>query len=155
MDGGILNPLPLKQIQRTDGDMLVAMDISGKDGLTIQHQSSDLLRIAESLQERRFPSMPKAIRQLGQNVTQKLTAIERAKRLSLQGTVNYVTMLDRMSDMQIQKNTMLALELTPPDILASMPQYAFNTFDFDKAQAIIDEGHRLMSAAIDAYERDK
>lgn len=155
VDGGILNPLPLKQIQRTDGDMLVAMDISGKDGLTIQHQSSDLLRIAESLQERRFPSMPKAIRQLGQNVTQKLTAIERAKRLSLQGTVNYVTMLDRMSDMQIQKNTMLALELTPPDILASMPQYAFNTFDFDKAQTIIDEGHRLMSAAIDANERDK
>ena len=66
-----------------------------------------------------------------------MTAIDRAKRLSLQGTVNYVTMLDRMSDMQIQQSTLLALQLTPPDIVATMPQYAFNTFDFDKAETII------------------
>ena len=62
-------------------------------------------------------------------------------------------MLDRMSDMQIQQNTLLALRLTPPDILASMPQYRFNTFDFDKAEDIISEGHRLMSAALDTYEK--
>ena len=37
VDGGILNPLPLRQVHRTQGDILVAMNISGKDGLTIQH----------------------------------------------------------------------------------------------------------------------
>ena len=152
VDGGILNPLPLKQIQRTDGDILVAMNISGKDGLTIEHKSSDLLRIAQSLQQRHLPNMPKAVQQLSTNVTQRLTAIDRAKRISLQGTVNYVSMLDRMSDMQIQQNTLLALALTPPDVLATMPQYAFNTFDFDKADAIIDMGHRLMSDALDRFE---
>ncbi len=152
VDGGILNPLPLSQVQRTEGDLLVAVNISGKDGLSIQHQSSDLLRIAQSLQERRLPYLPKAVKQLSESVTNRLTAIERAKRLSLQGTVNYVTMLDRMSDMQIQRNTALALQLTPPDILATMPQYSFGTFDFDRADAIIAEGHRLMSEALDAYE---
>ena len=152
VDGGILNPLPLKHIHRHPGDLLVAMNISGKDGLTIQHENSDLLRIAQSLQERRLSSLPKPIQQLSDNVTKRLTAIERARRLSLQGTVNYVTMLDRMSDMQIQQNTLLALKLTPPDILATMPQYSFGTFDFDKAEAIINEGHRLMTAALDAYE---
>lgn len=152
VDGGILNPLPLKQIQRTEGDILVAMNISGKDGLTIQHHSSDLVRIAQSLQQNRLGNMPKPIRQLSENVTQRLTAIDRAKRLSLQGTINYVTMLDRMSDMQIQQNTLLALQLTPPDVIATMAQYQFNTFDFDKAEAIISEGHRLMSAALDTYE---
>lgn len=154
VDGGILNPLPLRQIERKEGDILVAVNISGKDGLTIQHQDSDILRIAQSLQERRLSNLPKAIRQISETVTQRVTAIERAKRLSLQGTVNYVTMLDRMSDMQIQKNTLLALQLTPPDILATMPQYMFNTFDFDKAEVIIKEGHRLMSAALDEYENN-
>ena len=153
VDGGILNPLPLRQIERTEGDILVAMNISGKDGLTIQHQSSDLVRIAQSLQEKRLSNMPKPIRQLSENVTQKLTAYERAKRLSLQGTVNYLTMLDRMSDMQIQQSTLLALRLTPPDVLATMPQYLFNTFDFDKAETIIAEGHRLMSEALEQYEK--
>lgn len=152
VDGGILNPLPVKQIERTEGDILVAMNISGKDGLNIEHKSSDLVRIAQSLSQRHLPYVPKAIQQLSDNVTQKLTAIDRAKRLSLQGTVNYLTMLDRMSDMQIQKNTLLALELTPPDIIATMPQYAFNTFDFDKAETIISMGHTLMNEAIDRYE---
>ena len=153
VDGGILNPLPLKHIQRTDGDLLVAMNISGKDGLTIEHKSSDLLRIAQSLRQRHLPYTPKVVQQLSDNVTQRLTAIDRARRLSLQGTVNYVTMLDRMSDMQIQQNTLLALQLTPPDILATMPQYAFNTFDFDKAEEIIVMGKQLMNEALDTFEQ--
>ena len=153
VDGGILNPLPLKHIQRTDGDLLVAMNISGKDGLTIEHKSSDLLRIAQSLRQRHLPYTPKVEQQLSDNVTQRLTAIDRARRLSLQGTVNYVTMLDRMSDMQIQQNTLLALQLTPPDILATMPQYAFNTFDFDKAEEIIVMGKQLMNEALDTFEQ--
>ena len=155
VDGGILNPLPLRQIERKEGDLLVAMNISGKDGLTIERRQSDLLKIAQTLQEKHFPNMPKAIQRLGDNVAHKLTAIERAKNMNLQGTVNYVTMLDRMSDMQIQQSTLLALQLTPPDILATMPQYAFNTFDFDKAEQIIAEGHRLMSEALDTYTSDK
>lgn len=155
VDGGILNPLPLRQIERKAGDLLVAMNISGKDGLTIERRQSDLLKIAQTLQEKHFPNMPKAIQRLGDNVAHKLTAIERAKNMNLQGTVNYVTMLDRMSDMQIQQSTLLALQLTPPDILATMPQYAFNTFDFDKAEQIIAEGHRLMSEALDTYTSGK
>lgn len=153
VDGGILNPLPLRQIQRNEGDILVAMDISGKDGLHIEHKSSDLVKIANALQEQRLPYMPKSIQQLRDNISGKLTAIDRARRLNLQGTVNYVTMLDRMSDMQIQRNTQLALQLTPPDVLASMPQYAFGTFDFDKAETIIAEGYRLMTEALTRYEQ--
>lgn len=152
VDGGILNPLPLRQIERHEGDILVAMDISGKDGLVIERRQSDVLKIAQALQEKHIPYAPKAIQRLQDNLSHKLTAIERAKNINLQGTVNYVTMLDRMSDMQIQRNTQLAIELTPPDVLASMPQYAFNTFDFDKAELIIAEGHRLMSEALDKYE---
>lgn len=152
VDGGILNPLPLKHIQRTEGDILVAVNISGKDGLHIEQKSSDLVKIANALQEQRMSYMPKAVQQLRDNVTHRLTAIDRARRLSLQGTVNYVTLLDRMSDMQIQQSTLLALQLTPPDVLATMPQYAFGTFDFDKAKTIIAEGYRLMSEALDKYE---
>ena len=68
-------------------------------------------------------------------------------------TVSFTSMLDRMSDMQIQQNTILACRLTPPDIHAVMRQYAYNTFDFDKAEQIIADGKRLMNEALDAYER--
>ena len=104
IDGGILNPLPLHIVRRMAGDILVAMDISGKD------------------------SKP----------------MDRA---------NFIGILDRMSDMQIQRNTILECQLTPPDVHAVMRQYAYNTFDFDKAEEIIAEGKQIMSDALDAYER--
>ena len=56
--------------------------------------------------------------------------------------------------MQIQQNTLLALRLTPPDIHAVMRQYAYNTFDFDKAEQIIAEGKRIMNEALDRYEKN-
>lgn len=67
--------------------------------------------------------------------------------------VNFVSILDRMSDMQIQQNTLLALRLTPPDVHAVMRQYAYNTFDFDKAEQIIADGKRIMTEALESYEK--
>ena len=106
IDGGILNPLPLHVVQRTEGDILVAVDISGKDGI------------------------------------------------GLDSRLNFISILDRMSDMQIQQNTLLALRLTPPDVHAVMRQYAYNTFDFDKAEQIIADGKRIMNEALDRYEKN-
>ena len=106
IDGGILNPLPLHVVQRTEGDILVAVDISGKDGI------------------------------------------------GLDSRLNFISILDRMSDMQIQQNTLLALRLTPPDVHAVMRQYAYNTFDFDKAKQIIADGKRIMNEALDRYEKN-
>jgi len=58
-----------------------------------------------------------------------------------------------MSDMQIQRNTLMALQLTPPDVHAVMRQYAYNTFDFDKAEEIIEQGRQIMDNALLEYER--
>ena len=66
--------------------------------------------------------------------------------------VTFVSLLDRMSDIQIQQNTLLSLRLTPPDVHSVMRQYAYNTFDFDKAEQIIADGKRLMNEALDRYE---
>ena len=60
-----------------------------------------------------------------------------------------------MSDIQIQQNTLLSLRLTPPDVHAVMRQYAYNTFDFDKAEQIIADGYRIMTEALERYEANK
>ena len=125
IDGGILNPLPLHIVTRNEGDILVAMDISGKD------------------------SMPQ---DEAQNVPFKILETPMAKVQQLK-RINFFSILDRMSDMQIQQNTLMAVRLTPPDVHAVMRQYAYNTFDFDKAEQIINDGKRIMNEALDAYER--
>lgn len=125
IDGGILNPLPLHVIQRTEGDILVAMDISGKDSMPEEGQESVPFKILET----------------------PMAKMRQLKR------INFFSILDRMSDMQIQQNTMMECLLTPPDIHAVMRQYAYNTFDFDKAEEIIAQGKQIMTNALIEYER--
>ena len=153
IDGGILNPLPLHVIQRTEGDILVAMDISGKDSMPTEEMPEpiDVDGKIAAIEAKGFDvpeSLEKQLRQLGK----KIDSIRESRARDLGKKVNYFSMLDRMSDMQIQQNTLLALRLTPPDIHAVMRQYAYNTFDFDKAEEIIRQGHMLMTKALVEYE---
>ena len=153
IDGGILNPLPLHLVPRTEGDILVAMDISGKDSMVLQPKPEPLNvegKLAELTSRGISVSrkLEEQIRQLGK----KVDKIRADRANNLQRKIGFYGMLDRMSDMQIQQNTLLSLRLTPPDVHAVMRQYAYNTFDFDRAEQIIADGKRIMNEALDRYE---
>ena len=156
IDGGILNPLPLHVVTRTGGDMLVAMDISGKDSMPVQdvYEPIDVEGQLNELKKTGVPvpdALERQIRLLGKRVDSILE--HRARDLGRK--VSFVSVLDRMSDIQIQQNTLLSLRLTPPDVHAVMRQYAYNTFDFDKAEQIIADGYRIMNEALERYEANK
>ena len=153
IDGGILNPLPLHVVPRTEGDILVAVDISGKDSMVIEPEPEPIDvegKLAE-LTAHGIP-VPKALENQLRQLGKKVDKIRSDRANDLQHSVGFAGMLDRMSDMQIQQNTLLSLRLTPPDVHAVMRQYAYNTFDFDKAEQIIADGKRIMNEALDAYE---
>lgn len=156
IDGGILNPLPLHVVTRTEGDILVAMDISGKDSMQVQdvYEPIDVEGKLNELKKTGVPvpaTWERQIRLLGKRVDSILE--HRARDLGRK--VSFVSVLDRMSDIQIQQNTLLSLRLTPPDVHAVMRQYAYNTFDFDKAEQIIADGYRIMNEALEQYEANK
>ena len=155
IDGGILNPLPLHVVERTPGDILVAADISGKDSLPIEavYEPIDVEGKLAEVKKSGIPvpkSWEQQLRLLGRRVDHILE--QRSKDLGRK--VSFVSLLDRMSDIQIQQNTLLSLQLTPPDVHSVMRQYAYNTFDFDKAEQIIADGKKLMSEALDKYEKE-
>ena len=150
IDGGTLNPLPLNRVKRTKGDLLVAMNISGKDSMQIKKPEPSYFAKAAELIEQHGIQLSPTLLNLKKRIEQKEE--ERLENQDLRGMVNYFSLADRMSDIQIQQNTHLMLQLMPPDILATMPQYAYSTFDFDRAEEIIEQGRLLMRNAIDRYE---
>ncbi|MGN0208213.1 MAG: patatin-like phospholipase family protein [Paludibacteraceae bacterium] len=153
IDGGTLNPLPLNRVKRTKGDLLVAMNISGKDSMQIKKPEPSYFAKAAELIEQHGIQLSPTLLNLKKRIEQKEE--ERLENQDLRGMVNYFSLADRMSDIQIQQNTHLMLQLMPPDILATMPQYAYSTFDFDRAEEIIEQGRLLMREAIDRYEIGK
>ena len=150
IDGGTLNPLPLNRVKRTKGDLLVAMNISGKDSMQIKKPEPSYFAKAAELIEQHGIQLSPTLLNLKKRIEQKEE--ERLENQDLRGMVNYFSLADRMSDIQIQQNTHLMLQLMPPDILATMPQYAYSTFDFDRAEEIMEQGRLLMRNAIDRYE---
>ena len=150
IDGGTLNPLPLNRVKRTKGDLLVAMNISGKDSVQIKKPEPSYFAKAAELIEQHGIQLSPTLLNLKKRIEQKEE--ERLENQDLRGMVNYFSLADRMSDIQIQQNTHLMLQLMPPDILATMPQYAYSTFDFDRAEEIIEQGRLLMRNAIDRHE---
>lgn len=148
VDGGIVNPLPLNRVIRNQGELLVAMNISGKDAMHLKKvEKSYLSKAAELLSENGF-TLPEPILHLKARLDQR----QSEEQADLSNQVTYLSMADRMSDIQLQQNTQLMLQLFPPDIHAMMPQYAYTTFDFDKTADIIEQGRILMRMAINQYE---
>lgn len=153
IDGGILNPLPLHIAERTEGDILVAMDISGKDAMPVdtEYEPIDVDGKLNDLLARGVP-VPKSWETQLRSLGRKVDHLRESRAKDLGRNINFFELLDRMSDMQIQQNTLLSLRLTPPDVHAVMRQYAYNTFDFDKAEQIIADGRQIMNEALDQYE---
>ena len=156
IDGGILNPLPLHVVERQEGDILVAMDISGKDSMPVDTDYKPIdvdSKIAEL--NARGIAVPKSVESQIKQWSKKVDGILEKRAKDLGRYVNFFGLLDRMSDMQIQQSTLLSLRLTPPDVHAVMRQYAYNTFDFDKAEKIIADGKRIMNETLERYENGK
>lgn len=135
IDGGILNALPLDRVHRNEGDLLVAMNISARDTM--------------ELEEVKHATLPKFLTEIP--AVNKF--LEDTHQTELSPSVNYISLLNRMTDMMIQHNTMMMTRLMHPDILAEMPQGAYSTFAFDQTAQLIEHGRRLMHDAIDRYEQ--
>lgn len=136
VDGGIVNPLPLNRAVRTEGDLLVSVNVSAPASEDIE-EVRDLARKRER---------------------------ERSSLLSLQRfisafapdstTSNYMTLLSTAMALQIQRNTVLMQKLTPPDIAINIPMNRFGVFDFDNAERIIRAGYTETLKVLDAFERE-
>ena len=136
VDGGLTNPFPLNRVARTEGDILVGVNISAEDkmetGITI-------------------PTLPRNI--------QKIKRVHRLwEKLSKDvgewtPQINYASLINRTIDVQIQAGCRNMTNYCHPDVVAEMPQNAYSTFDFDKAKEIMEKGRELMAAALDEYEK--
>ena len=120
IDGGIVNPIPLNRVERTEGDILMGVDVSGHD----YKGESEMWQILEKRH--------KHDRSLKQIILDHLLpdGIE----------FNYVTLLTRTSDLMIRQNSLLMTQLMNPDILLDIQLKRYSIFDFDKSEKLIAIG---------------
>ena len=141
MDGGIANPLPLNRVVRHEGDILVCSNVSAK---WLPTPAAETTETTKNTEPSRSPSWLERL-------------LEQRDKLFKQteSEMSSLTILDKVSDVMIQQHGELMKQLCPPDINMDMAMNQFGSFDYDRADEIIQFGFDQMSAAIKAYEQNK
>ena len=127
IDGGVLNPLPLNRVTRSDGDLLVSVNVSAHSDMRLEH--------------------------LRETHKRSRTSAGRLPALGRLPDENFYSVLSKTFVMMLQRNAELTAQLYPPDIRVDIPMNRFGGFDYDKAARISSEGRRRMREALELYEK--
>ena len=147
VDGGVLNPIPIRQIQRTQNDILVVVnlyDFNHEDNF-IEIEDFDVDNILNSQSENFENTSDKnKLLQRGQNL---LHTIQSKSSISY----NYASILSKVTTMMLQVNAFSAIELYKPDIVINIPRSSAGTFDFHKSEELIRIGQLATQKSIQDF----
>lgn len=176
IDGGIANTMPMDRVTRTEGDIMVAIDVNDvnvdrirqiliddaekenkkekedKESAAITKTVIDSVRHNDNLT---FMEKLRLARDEGYRLMKHMTERSPDQDELLDEESNYFSLLSRTFSLMNHVNTKLALKITRPDILVSMPFDDFGAIsDYAKAEEISEAGREKMKEALDAYERN-
>lgn len=122
IDGGIVNPIPLNRVARTEGDILMGVDVSGHD----YEGQTELQKVLDAKQKR------------DKSIAKSLLA----RLIPDDIEFNYITLLSRTSSLMIRQNSKLMVELFRPDLLLDIQLGRFGSFDYDKSEKLVAIGRQ-------------
>lgn len=128
IDGGLVNGLPLNRVQRHEGDILVAVNLDDYDW---KEQA--------------------VCRGKGSTLSPDFIFDVLQSRMSEMSN-NYLSVMYRSLSISMKQNTMLALQLTPPDVYLNVDIGEYDSFDYDNAKDIAALGREQMAKVLDVYE---
>lgn len=156
VDGGLVDPFPLDLAVRDNDTLLAGVNISGRckmKGLSDKAQSDEAQSDKVQNEEDDGSGILDKISNTAEKLRNKLS-LEFGDN-DIESGLNYISLVNRTIDIQIQTASRIATEHYRPDILVEMPQDAYTTFDFYKAEEIINKGYEMMTNAIDRYEQNR
>ena len=128
VDGGVLNPLPIDHVKRSKDDLLVVVNLYGD-------------KIKKDIQEKENPK--------------SVTLIDKFIKLIYSGdkrNSSYLSLLNKTTSTMVHRIVKLSIEKYQPDIVINIPADSAGTFDFYKADELIQLGEETTTQAIKTYK---
>ena len=154
VDGGVINPLPLNRVARIPDDLLVAVNVSAYDDeneLTIQELSEidQSAQINQADNHEKNEKHEKHEKSLLKHMMPKLSLTSNSDHVDH----SYLSLIKESYAIMLQQNSILACQITPPDVLVGIPMSKYGGFDYDKAEQLIKEGRLRMREALKRLEK--
>jgi NTE family protein len=141
VDGGVLNNLPISNVKRNIGDILVAVYVNA-------NVPPVKLQISRKKEKERKSVYLKKLNEF----YEQLNIINpKSKKEKL----NYSTLLDKTYISASLQLVQLNIEKYSPDILINISRDTCGTYDFYKAEELVEIGRMAASNSLDEFEKEK
>ncbi|HSG67288.1 MAG TPA: patatin-like phospholipase family protein [Bacteroidales bacterium] len=139
VDGGVLNNIPVNHVKRMPGDILIAVDVNANIP-PVKPEISE-----EDDAERQGMYM------------EKMQLLQKHLRKMLPGNskahMGYFDLMNETISLMTNTISSMILEKHPPDLLIRISRQSAGTFDFYKAEELIEIGHMMARDALDAHQK--
>lgn len=143
VDGGVLNPMPINRVPRSNNDLLIAVDLNS----LVSYQKPILPKKTEhdvTHSEKVTKLIKKWDEFFGSHNNEKIEK-PNDKKLKL----GYFDILTSSIQLMQSKLTEQTIETYPPDVLVSISKYSCSVFEFYKGEEMIAYGREACKLALD------
>jgi len=134
VDGGVLDPVPIKHVARSKDDILVVVNLYG--------QRKNETKKSNAIENKNQASA--RIKDLLKSISKLISSGDRR-------SLGYFSLLNVSVLAMIHKIAKQNIEISQPDILINIPYESSRTFDFHNAEKLIELGENIASKEISKY----
>lgn len=138
VDGGVLNNMPINHAARFPGDLLIAVNVNAN----IPFNKTSLL---EKEVETNQSSYRKKMNEF-QNHLKKIIPAHKNDNL------DYFDLINKTISIMTNRLSQITIEKYPPDILIEVSKDACGTFDFYKAEEMVEMGRSAAQKVLEAHK---
>ncbi len=140
VDGGVVNPIPINRVKRTEGDILIASYVNANITYNKPEITKENEKVKASVYKQKITNFKNRLNEIiPKNNKEKL---------------NYFTLLNKSTSMLTDGLSVMNIEKYKPDMLISISRYSAGTFDFFKAEELIEAGRQAVKESINNYKNN-
>jgi NTE family protein len=140
VDGGVLNNLPINHIRRTEGDLLVAVNVNADVPVYKPDTEDEEGARKESLYQKKIKEFYGHLRKQPSEEEQELH-------------LGYFSLISRTIDLMTMQLADLTLQSYQPDILVEVSHESCSIFDFYKAEEMVETGRQVARTTLEAFRK--
>ncbi len=137
VDGGVLNPIPVNRVQRTENDMLIAVNLYANIPFEQAVPKTKKQIKSAKTYEKNIKAFKKNLKQILPKHEHKL---------------GFFKLIDAATDAMVHKIAQMSLDMYHPDITIEISKKIGANFDFYRAKEFIKIGKQAAQKAIADYD---
>lgn len=141
VDGGVVNPIPLNRVKRIDGDILIASYVNAN----IPYDKPEIDKKNEENDERKNSVYKQKIIEFKNKLNEILPKNNKEH-------LNYFTLINKSTGLLTHHLALMNIEKYKPDMLINISRHSCGTFDFFKAEELIETGRLAAKKSINDYK---